>query len=191
MKVNMELFPSLEIGWMNGWILLCLWFTIQGLSVLFVSKDVRARLFGFDRSSWSKNQRISFATGKLVGLVFLIIVVFTPIKFNSMEFLIGYTVFVVGLLGLVVSIYNFQKTPLDNPVAIGLYRYSRHPQLVMLFLIGIGLSIALSSWFLVLIRLLSFGLEHPGVIAEENECVRRFGDSYKEYLESVPRYLIL
>ena len=189
--MNMELFPSLEIGWMNGWILLCLWFTIQGLSVLFVSKDVRARLFGFDRSSWSKNQRISFATGKLVGLVFLIIVVFTPIKFNSMEFLIGYTVFVVGLLGLVVSIYNFQKTPLDNPVAIGLYRYSRHPQLVMLFLIGIGLSIALSSWFLVLIRLLSFGLEHPGVIAEENECVRRFGDSYKEYLESVPRYLIL
>jgi protein-S-isoprenylcysteine O-methyltransferase Ste14 len=189
--VDMELFPSLEIGWMNGWILLCLWYIVQGLSLLAVSKDVRARLFEFDRSSWRKTQRVSFAAGKFVALVFLIVVVFTPIKLNTREFLTGFIVFTVGLLGLAVSIYNFQKIPLNTPVAIGLYRYSRHPQLVMLLIIGVGLSIALNSWFLLLLRIVSFGFEHPGVIAEENECLERFGDSYKEYLESVPRYLFV
>ena len=187
----MVFFPILGIGWLYGWILLCVWYAVQGLSLLVVPKDVRERLFEFDRSSWSRNQRASFTTGKIIGLVFLIVIVLTPINISSTEFLIGLVVFAFGLLGLVASIHNFQKTPLDNPVAIGLYKYSRHPQLVMLLIIGIGLSIALSSWFLLLFRFLSFGFQHQGVIAEENECLRRFGDSYKEYLEQVPRYLII
>ena len=189
--MDMLFFPSIGIGWIYGWILLCVWYAVQGLSLLMVPKDVRDRLFEFDRSSWTTHQRISFATGKMIALVFLIIAALTPITPNSIEFLTGLILFAIGLLGLVVAIYNFQNTPLDSPVAIGLYKYSRHPQLVMLFVIGIGLSIALSSWFLLFLRIVAFGFQHPGVIAEENECLRRFGGSYREYLESVPRYLFV
>ncbi|MGY5854583.1 MAG: methyltransferase [Candidatus Thorarchaeota archaeon] len=186
--MEMELFPTLVLGLLNGWILLCFWYAVQGLSLLIVPKDVRERLFEFDRSSWSKKHRILFATGKMFALVYLIMVVLTPIKIDSTEFLIGLVVYVIGLLGLVVSIHNFANTPLDKPVAIGLYKFSRHPQLVMLLIVGIGLSIALSSWVLLLLRIISFGLGHAGVIAEEEECLKRFGDSYKEYLDEVPRY---
>lgn len=189
--MDMVFFPPLGIRWLNGWILLCLWWAIQGLSLLAVSKDVRERLFEFDRSSWSKGQRVTFATGKMIGLIFLIVAALTQINVNSIEFLIGMIVFAAGLFGLVLAIHNFQNTPLDNPVAIGLYKYSRHPQLVMLLIIGVGLSFALSSWFLLVLRFLSFGLEHQGVVAEENECLKRFGSSYEEYLERVPRYLII
>jgi protein-S-isoprenylcysteine O-methyltransferase Ste14 len=118
------------------------------------------------------------------------VTVLTPINIGSPEFLIGLSIFAAGLFGLVVAIHNFQNTPLDNPVAIGLYKYSRHPQLVMLLIIGIGLSFALSSWFLLVLRFLSFGFEHQGVVAEENECLKRFGSSYEEYLERVPRYFL-
>jgi protein-S-isoprenylcysteine O-methyltransferase Ste14 len=189
--MEMEFFPMLGLGWLNGWILLLLWYLVQGLSLLLISKDVRERLFEFDRSSWSKGQRVSFVTGKMIALAFLILAVLTPIQANSIELLIGLSVFSIGLLGLVVALVNFKNTPLDKPVAIGLYKVSRHPQLVMLFVIGVGLSIALSSWILLILRVLSFGFEHAGVIAEENECLRRFGDSYREYMESVPRYLLL
>jgi protein-S-isoprenylcysteine O-methyltransferase Ste14 len=189
--MEMEFFPALGLGWFNGWILLCLWFLIQGLSLLIISKDVRERLFEFDRSSWSNLQRASFAIGKILALVFLVVTVLTPIKIDSIEFFIGLGIYSIGLLGLVVAIYNFKNTPLDKPVAIGLYKVSRHPQLVMLFIGFIGLSIALSSWTLLLLRILSFGFEHAGVIAEENECLRRFGDSYKEFMEKTPRYLLI
>ena len=107
-------FPPLGIGWIYGWILLCVWWLFQGLSVLAVPKDVRERLFEFDRSSWRTSQRASFAVGKLVGLVFLIVVALTQINFDSIEFLIGMIVFVGGLLGLVIAIHNFQNTPLDE-----------------------------------------------------------------------------
>ena len=187
----MELFPALGFGLIYGWTLLCFWLAIQGLSLLLVPKDVRDRLFEFDRSNWSKRQRVLFATGKMMGLVYLIIVVLTPIKIDSTEFFIGLIVFSLGLLGLVEALRDFKNTPLDRPVAVGLYRFSRHPQLVMLFIIGIGLSIALSSWTLLLLRILSFGFEHAGVLAEEQECVKRFGESYKEYMDTVPRYLII
>ena len=189
--MEMELFPMLGLGWLNGWILLGFWIVIQGLSLLVISKDMRERLFEFDRSGWTKKQRGSFTTGKILALVFLIVTILTPIKIDSIEFLIGLSVYSIGLLGLVVAIYNFKNTPLDKPVAIGLYKVSRHPQLVMLFIGFIGLSIALSSWILVILRVLSFVFEHAGVIAEENECLLRFGESYKEYMESVPRYLLV
>jgi hypothetical protein len=71
----MAFFPTLGIGLLYGWILLCAWYTVQGLSLLAVPKDVRDRLFEFDRSSWSKGQRASFATGKMIGLIFLILIV--------------------------------------------------------------------------------------------------------------------
>jgi protein-S-isoprenylcysteine O-methyltransferase Ste14 len=190
-EIEMEFFPTLVLGWLNGWILLCVWFIVQGLSVAIVQKDVRSRLFEFDRSSWSKGHRVSFALGKLLVVVFLIVAALTPLEFNAMEFFIGAGVYVVGLVGLFSAVHSFGETPLEQPVATGLYKYSRHPQLTMLFIIGIGLGIALQSWILLIIRILAFGLEHAGVIAEEIECLKRFGAPYKEYMERVPRYLLL
>jgi protein-S-isoprenylcysteine O-methyltransferase Ste14 len=189
--MEMEFFPTLELGWLNGWILLCLWFVIQGLSVVILSKDVRSRLFEFDRSNWSKGHRVSFASGKIIGVVFLIVAALTPLEFDTIEFFIGLGIYIIGLSGLFSAVHSFGSTPLDQPAATGLYKYSRHPQLVMLFIIGIGVAIALGSWILLLLRILSFGFEHAGVIAEEHECLKRFGESYKEYMKRVPRYFLI
>jgi protein-S-isoprenylcysteine O-methyltransferase Ste14 len=189
--MEMEFFPTLGLGWLNGWVLLCVWFIVQGLSVVIVPKDIRSRLFEFDRSSWNKWHRVSFATGKVIGVIFLIVAALTPLEFTQIEFYIGLVVYVIGLSGLFSAVHSFGTTPLDQPVTTGLYKYSRHPQLTMLFIIGIGLGIALQSWILLILRVLAFGLEHAGVIAEENECLKRFGAPYKEYMERVPRYLLL
>ncbi|MDF1540112.1 MAG: isoprenylcysteine carboxylmethyltransferase family protein [Candidatus Thorarchaeota archaeon] len=187
----MELFPIFGVGWLNGWLLLWVWWLIQGLSVLVIPEDVRDRLFEFDRKNWKTGHRVSFAFGKAIGLVFLIITAFTSIDFSSIGFLIGLSIFVIGLLGLVWVIRDFKNTPLEEPVTIGIYKFSRHPQLVMLLVIGIGMSLALSSWILLILRIVSFGFQHAGVIAEENECLDRFGESYKEYMENVPRYFLI
>ena len=52
----MKLIPALEIGWLNGWILLAFEFLIQGFLLLIFPKDVVSRLF--DRSGWSMKQRV-------------------------------------------------------------------------------------------------------------------------------------
>jgi hypothetical protein len=63
----MELIPTLEFGWLNGWILLALEFLIQGSLLLIFPKDVVARLF--DRSGWTVKQRIFTIAGKVFSLV--------------------------------------------------------------------------------------------------------------------------
>ncbi len=39
--IELDLFPTLEIGWLNGWILLCLFYLIYGVFLMTFSKDVR------------------------------------------------------------------------------------------------------------------------------------------------------
>lgn len=187
----MEVFPQLQLGWMNGWILLIIWFFIQGLCLLLVPQDVRSRLFELNRSRWQRKYKIPFGIGKLTALIFLVVAALTPIQITSYEFVVGSLLFIIGLIGLSHSIWDFKNTPLDRPVAVGTYRYSRHPQLVALLAIGSGLGIALSSWTLVLFRIVSFGFEHAGVLAEEEECIQRFGLSYEEYMKRVPRYVLV
>jgi len=51
----MELFPHLEIGWLNGWVLLAVEFLIEGFLLLVFPKNVVSRLF--DRSGWERRPR--------------------------------------------------------------------------------------------------------------------------------------
>src|SRR4030066_215046 len=109
----MELFPTLEIGWLNGWILLALEFLIQGFLLLIFPKDVVSRLF--DRSGWSVKQRIFLIAGKVFSLACLILIILTPLKLNSSVFIVGLILYAIGLTGLVVAMLNFKDTPLSQP----------------------------------------------------------------------------
>lgn len=74
----MELFSTLEIGWLNGWIL----------------------------------------------LVFIIL---TTLKIQTWYFVPGLVLYVIGMVGLVVAMFNFRDTALNQPVTKGVYKISRHP----------------------------------------------------------------
>ena len=69
----MELIPALELGWLNGWILLAFEFLIQGSLLLIFPKDVVARLF--DRSGWSVKQRVFLIMGKVFSLACLVLII--------------------------------------------------------------------------------------------------------------------
>ena len=140
----MEFMPDLSIGWLNGWILLAIEFLIQGTLLLIFPKDVVSRLF--DRSDWNVKQRVFLIAGKVFSLACLILIVLTPLKIDSNFFIIGLIVYVIGLVGLVVAMLNFKDTPLDQPVTKGIYTISRHPQIVALFIIFLGICVAIGSW---------------------------------------------
>ena len=184
----MELIPALEIGWLNGWILLAFEFLIQGLLLLVFPKDVVSRLF--DRSGWSKKQRVSTIIGKVFSLACLILIILTPLKINSSAFIVGLILYAAGLAGLVLAMLNFKDTPLNQPVTKGVYKISRHPQIVALFVIFLGICVAIGSWAALFTLMVSKLLQHFGILAEEEVCLRRYGESYRAYMEQVPRYFL-
>ena len=182
----MELIPTLRIGWVNGWVLLAFEFSIQGLLLLVFPKDVVSRLF--DRSGWSEKQRVFTIIGKVFSLACLILIILTPLRIKSSAFGVGLILYVIGLTGLVVAMLNFRDTPLNQPVTKGVYKISRHPQIVALFFIFLGIVVAIGSWAALFTLVMSKLLQHFGILAEEEVCLGRYGASYRAYMEQVPRY---
>jgi protein-S-isoprenylcysteine O-methyltransferase Ste14 len=184
----MELNPTLEIGLLNGWILLIIEFIIEGGLLLVFPKDVVARLF--DRSGWSKKQKVFTILGKVFSLACLLLIVLTPLKIGTSVFIIGILLYVVGLVGLVVAMFNFRDTPLDQPVTIGLYGVSRHPQITAIFILFFGICLAIGSWIALFALVMSRLFQHFGILAEEEICLKRYGEPYRAYMERVPRYIL-
>lgn len=141
----MELFPTLEIRWLNGWIFVCLLFLTYGILLKIFPKDVVARLY--DKSGRSKRHKAIIYIGSLLAFVYFGLIIFTPLKIGSIVFILGCILFFLGLAGFVSALFNFKKAPLDKSATSGLYRISRHPQQFMFFIAFIGICIAIGSWF--------------------------------------------
>ena len=184
----MELFPTLQVGWLNGWVLLCMFFAIFGILLLAFPKDVVRRLY--DRSGWSKGERVLNAIGKLVNFTWFAFVILTPLKIGTPVFAVGVAIFALGLAGFVVALLNYNDTPRDQPVTKGLYKISRNPQVLMLYISYYGISIAIGSWIAVFIQFISQVFSHARILAEEGSCLRQYGDSYRVYMRTVPRYFV-
>ena len=182
----MEFLSELRLGLLNGWLPLVLFYTIFGLLLLSFPKSVVARLY--DRSGWTEKQKAFSTFGKLFMFSWIILAIFTPIKLNGGVFILGCLLYVLGLAGFVASLLNYKDTPLDQPVKKGLYKISRNPQQVTILILYFGISFAIGSWLTIILLAVGAVMAHIRVLAEEKSCLEQYGDSYKNYMEEVPRY---
>jgi len=159
---------------------------VEGLLLKTFPKDVIARLF--DRSGWDKRQVVFTVMGKLFSLGCLVLIIFAPLQIGSSAFIFGMILYALGLVGLIIAIFDFKNTPLGEPVTRGLYRVSRHPQILMLFVLFLGICIAIGSWLVLVMLIISKLFQHFGILAEEEACLEQYGDSYRTYMKRVPRY---
>jgi protein-S-isoprenylcysteine O-methyltransferase Ste14 len=184
----MELISKFELGWLNGWMLVFLYGLISQILMLTFPKDVWSRLFGRDRFGLVKKEKVFNGIGKLLGLVCIILIIFLPLKIGTSVFIIGIAVYVIGFGGIIVALFNFKSSTPDKPATVGLYKFSRHPQELGLFGLFIGICIAIGSWIVLFILIISKLFRHFGILAEEKGCLERYGDSYRDYMQRVPRY---
>ena len=184
----MELTPEFNLGLLHGWVLLVFFYIVFGILLLSFPKSVVARLY--DRSAWSKRQKTLSVIGKLFIFSWFALVILTPLNIGHVVFVLGGAIYFLGLFGFVLSLLSFKDTPLDQPVTKGLYRISRNPQQVSILLLYFGISIAIGSWVAVILITIGAFMSHIRVIAEERSCLQQYGDSYRQYLEQVPRYFL-
>lgn len=189
--VEMELFPVLELGWINGWILLVVLYGAFGILLLVFPKAAVTRLYAYDRLRWSKKQRAYHVIGKVLILVNLVLIILTPLRVGSTVFILGVILFAIGLTGFIIALFNFKDTPLNQPITRGLYSMSRHPQVLMLSVAGIGMCLAIGSWIALIILATSALFGRSRTLAEERALLEQYGDSYRDYVERVPRYLLV
>ncbi|MGI8724247.1 MAG: methyltransferase family protein [Methyloceanibacter sp.] len=117
---------------------------------------------------------------------------------NGATLAAGLGLIVGGLVLAVLSAQRFQRAgtsvvpdwPATALVTTGLYARSRNPIYVGLILVYVGLSIALTSvWALLLLVPVLLILQQGVVLREEAYLERKFGEAYAAYKARVPRWL--
>ena len=128
-------------------------------------------------------QRIRVPVGFLFGLVFLYFCRPTPYPLGA------------GLLvaagGLAVRIWSTGHLEKWRRLAVrGPYRFTRNPLYFGSFLMGLGFTLASSSFILLILFLLLFVLLYgPVMKREEKELLDQYGEDYLAYRERVSRFL--
>jgi protein-S-isoprenylcysteine O-methyltransferase Ste14 len=71
---------------------------------------------------------------------------------------------------------------MDQPATRGLYRFSRHPQVMATMVIFLGICLMVVSPLAIAFLLLARVLEHNGILEEERLCLLHYGESYCIYM---------
>jgi protein-S-isoprenylcysteine O-methyltransferase Ste14 len=80
--------------------------------------------------------------------------------------------------------------PSTAVVTSGPYRFSRNPLYMGLAVVYLGLTLALDTWWGIILLAPVLIVMHQGVIQrEERYLERKFGDGYRQYRAAVRRYL--
>jgi protein-S-isoprenylcysteine O-methyltransferase Ste14 len=105
---------------------------------------------------------------------------------------------VIGIAVFAAGIRNFSDaaTPVQGTkptrvlVTTGIYRWSRNPIYLGMFLVYAGIGMAVRSpWILVLVLPLAIIMRYGVVAREEAYLERRFGDTYRDYKDRARRWL--
>ncbi len=182
----MSLIPAFEIGVWNAWIFML--YLILSFP-FFIRIAIKRGAPSTEESELSMAGKIVAYSSKLLLVPALVYSIFLPLRLGTMWFYIGLPITLIGLITYTVVLVNWATTPLNGPVSRGLYRYSRHPMYVTIFVFLLGLGIATASW----IFLLFFIVFVVGCVAfanvEEQGCLQKYGDAYHEYMNRTPRWI--
>jgi protein-S-isoprenylcysteine O-methyltransferase Ste14 len=184
----MKLIPELKLGFLNGWIYFFFYLIVFGIVLRTCSEEVRDRLY--DRSLWTKKTKIITAIGKVFSLINIILIFFGVLQIGSLEFLLGNIFYFIGLIGLVISIINYRDTPLDEPITKGLYKISRNPQMVSIYILFFGMILLIGSWISILFLSISIVCSHFSILGEEKSLEQQYGEAYLEFKREIPRYFL-
>jgi protein-S-isoprenylcysteine O-methyltransferase Ste14 len=180
-----------KIGVWNAWILL-LFLPLHPLIMMLIDKlvgtgDIFKKM---ESPALSKTESIINIFGSYVLFFGLFIYsIFLPLQLGTAWFYVGLALCVLGVVTWIIAIMNIVGIPLGEPWNKGLYRYSRHPMYLGLFLTLIGAGIASASWIFLLFSIIYIILCALLVSAEERFCLDKFGTPYREYMNRTPRWI--
>ena len=85
------------------------------------------------------------------------------------------------------ALFQFEKT--TRLVDRGIYTYIRHPLYSSLLFLTWGIFLKHTSYFLLLIALLSTAFLFITAVFDEKECLTYFGEKYRDYMNRSKRFI--
>ena len=118
--------------------------------------------------------------------------VLCPVDTGYLGLVVGLAMVVLGRLVTFTAVLQLRRRLHPGTHALqrhGIFRFSRNPILLGMYLFYLGNAVWLPSPLLWVGFLLYAGNMHRRVLMEEGYLSNRFGDDYRAYLAEVPRYV--
>ena len=184
----MSVIPAFELGFWNAWI-----FILPVLLLIFIgnrlTKKRKMESLSEYISDFSKKGKILLTILVLPILGSYLYSIFLPLKLGTIWFYIGFVIYLVGLIIQIIAWQNLANASVDKPVTKGVYRISRNPMYIGDFLTFLAIAIVSLSWIFLLVVIISVINNYIAIISEERECLVKYGDEYREYLDRIPRWI--
>jgi len=183
----MSLYPKISFSLLNGFLLILPMLGLRlGIPAL-IRNDALAELDYFPPVLGVEK------TALKVYFISNTYLVFSPLlaKIQPWSFAasLAWVIYLAGIGLMLASLVQYSKNPgLKNN---GVFRYSRNPICLGYFLIYIGTSLLIGSWFHFGLAVIYQIAVHFLILSEERWCLKRYGVQYQSYLAATPRYLIL
>jgi protein-S-isoprenylcysteine O-methyltransferase Ste14 len=187
----MSFIPAFEIGLWNAWIFVIL-LLAASMAFSLIDKEISAKRVEGEPTGNELDKTLKIVhviTHIVIPFSTLIYSIFLPLKLGTMWFFTGLTIYLLGLVMVLMSSISFSTAPLGEPLSKGVYAISRHPMYFGFFLGLVGIGIACASWVFLLCALVWIVSWHFGVIEEEHILLESYGDSYREYMNRTPRWI--
>lgn len=135
-------------------------------------------------------ERAAYWIYQISNIAILVRILFAGIQTASGPLLCGgLTLYLAGLVLLALSVLAFAAPSESGVRQNGVYRVSRNPMYLAYFLYFLGCALLIRSPLLAVLVLVFQVSAHWIILAEEQWCVRQFGESYIAYAKTVRRYL--
>jgi steroid 5-alpha reductase family enzyme len=185
----MSLIPAFEIGLWNAWIFMLLEVLTFPLFIRIATGRAPEGEGKSQVAAMPRTKKIALYSSKIIYIPAFIYSIFLPLKLGTVWFYVGLPITLIGFIAGVIVIFNWAASPLGEPVTNGLYRYSRHPMYVTAFIFFLGVSIATASWVFLLFTILLIAASFYFAPLEEQSCLEKYGDAYREYMNRTPKYI--
>jgi len=163
-------------------------FLLQMIAILFINKRIREKSHVPIDARRNRFDKYAGIIGNFVWFLAMGYSVFLPLQPGNIWFYVGLSIFIIGLILIVIATFNFITTPADLLITKGTYQLSRHPMYLATFFICLGSGIATVSWLFIFFSVIMILCFRQEALIEEKYCLDKYGSTYQEYLNSVPRW---
>jgi len=178
--------PAFELGIWNAWIFELLFITTM-FSGNLIDKKASKRFSVIP--PYGKPVKTTFLIVKLMTIITFVYSIFLPLRLDTIWFYVGLPIcFLALVMSFMVGI-NFASTPSNKPASEGVYRISRNPAYLSIFLIDMGIAIICISWIFLLFGIIHLILSKTLIVYEERFCLAKYGKVYQDYMNRTPRCL--
>lgn len=180
---------NIEIGFYNMWLIF-----VAGKIFIVLLMSAGSKLRGAKIVNTEDHKNIVVRRVSFLPLVaFLGISIFTPITTGALFWIGCILLFVVGTI-YVLTIIAFVRSP-EGLTTIGIYRVSRNPMYVAMFLSFIAFTFmiwqaeVIAGILALFITITSVFVIKWMVYEEEHFLAEKYGDAYSEYVNKTARYI--